>query len=76
LSILIIRLHSFYDIHLLISEQDVLRTNETATQTQMLAHSNDLVRDMHALTLVSCDAAFVQFQAANQDPVIGRLEGM
>jgi hypothetical protein len=46
----------------------------------MLAHSNDLVRDMHALTeeeeLVYCDDAFVQFQAANQDPVIGRLEGM
>ena len=60
----------FHDINLLISEQDVLRTTETATQAQMLAH-----RDMHALTLVSRDNAFVQFQAAIQDPVIGKLEG-
>ncbi|KAK2186791.1 hypothetical protein NP493_189g05042 [Ridgeia piscesae] len=51
-------------------QQDVLRTTETATQAQMLAH-----RDMHALTLVSRDNAFVQFQAAIQDPVIGKLEG-
>jgi len=70
----------FCDIHLLISEQDLLRTNETATQAQMLAHSNDLIRDMHALTeeeeLVYCDDAFVRFLAANQSPVTGRLEGM
>ena len=70
----------FCDIHLLISEQDLLRTNETSTQAQMLAHSNDLIRDMHALAeeeeLVSCDDAFVQFLGANQSPVTGRLEGM
>ena len=67
----------------MISEQDLLRSTETATQVQLLVNNDDLMKDMRALAkddeedgVVPSDNITVKFLANTGEPTVGQIDGI